>query len=165
MRHDMVTHYTVNDLRAALGFAKTISDEEITPRAGDQLSPLPQAPGKNGATDGGPRRGPDPTRPECAALTRRFLMRPSPPTRRSLMRRAPSPLILDRTPGCCLLALCLLTPLAAPGCGHKEKTDYTRVSKPPIVRIIQPEVRKIVRVVGQPSFIESLSSARRSFRS
>ena len=51
--------------------------------------------------------------------------------------------------------MCLLTALAAPGCGHKEKTDYTSVSKPPIVRIIQPEVRNIVRVVGQPSFIES----------
>jgi multidrug efflux pump subunit AcrA (membrane-fusion protein) len=51
--------------------------------------------------------------------------------------------------------LCLLAALAAPGCGHHEKTEYTTVSKPPTVRIIQPEVRKIVRVVGQPSFIES----------
>ena len=82
-------------------------------------------------------------------------MRPRPPTRRSLMRGAPWPLILDRSSGCCLLAFCLLAALAAPGCGHKEKTNYTSVSKPPTVRIIQPEVRKIVRVVGQPSFIES----------
>ena len=76
----------------------------------------------------------------------------------------PWPRLSGRSSGCCLLALCLLTALAAPGCGHKEKTDYTSVSKPPIVRIIQPEVRNIVRVVGQPSFIESYEP-RRSFRS
>src|SRR5262245_46534553 len=51
--------------------------------------------------------------------------------------------------------LCLLPALAAAGCGHEEKSAYTTVSKPPMVRIIKPEVRKIVRVVGQPSFIES----------
>ena len=45
MRHDMVTHYTVDDLRVALGFAKARSDEEITPVAGNQVSPPPQAPG------------------------------------------------------------------------------------------------------------------------
>jgi len=45
--------------------------------------------------------------------------------------------------------------LAAPGCSHPKKTDYTSASKPPIVRIIHPDVRKIVRVVGQPSFIEA----------
>src|SRR5205823_2945378 len=74
---------------------------------------------------------------------------------RSLMCRAPWPLIADRSPGCRLPVLCLLAALAAPGCGHEEKTTYTSVSKPPTVRLIQPEVRKIVRVVGQPSFIES----------
>jgi multidrug efflux pump subunit AcrA (membrane-fusion protein) len=45
--------------------------------------------------------------------------------------------------------------LAAPGCGHEEKSTYTSVSKPPTVQLIRPEVRKIVRVVGQPSFVES----------
>jgi multidrug efflux pump subunit AcrA (membrane-fusion protein) len=49
----------------------------------------------------------------------------------------------------------LLAALVAPGCGHEEKSHYTSVSQPPTVRIIQPEVRKIVRVVGQPSFIEA----------
>ena len=57
--------------------------------------------------------------------------------------------------GCRLLSFCLLAALAAPGCGHEEKSHYSSVSKPPAVRIIQPEVRKIVRVVGQPSFIEA----------
>jgi multidrug efflux pump subunit AcrA (membrane-fusion protein) len=54
-----------------------------------------------------------------------------------------------------LLVFCLFGALAAPGCGHKEKTQYASVSKPPTVRVIQPQVRNIVRVVGQPSFIES----------
>src|SRR5207237_3377452 len=79
----------------------------------------------------------------------------TPLSRRIVMRRAPWPLTPDRSPGGRLLASCLLAALAAPGCGNKEKTNYTSVSKPPTVRLIQPEVRKIVRVVGQPSFIES----------
>ena len=37
----------------------------------------------------------------------------------------------------------------------RGKVPFTSVSKPPTVQIIQPEVRKIVRVVGQPSFIEA----------
>ena len=72
------------------------------------------------------------------------------------MRRVPWPLIPDRSSGCrLLLAFCFLAALAAPGCGHEEKSHYTSVSKPPTVRIIQPEVRNIVRDVGQPSFIEA----------
>ena len=71
------------------------------------------------------------------------------------MRRVPWPLIPDRSSGCRLLAFCFLAALAAPGCGHEEKSHFTTVSKPPTVRIIQPEVRNIVRVVGQPSFIEA----------
>jgi RND family efflux transporter MFP subunit len=53
------------------------------------------------------------------------------------------------------VAFCLLAACAAPGCGHKEKSHYTSVAKPPTVRVIKPDVRRIVRVVGQPSFIES----------
>jgi len=45
--------------------------------------------------------------------------------------------------------------LAASGCHHEKRSDYTSASKPPTVRIVHPEVRKIVRVVGQPSFIEA----------
>jgi HlyD family secretion protein len=43
----------------------------------------------------------------------------------------------------------------APGCGHKAETHSTSVAEPPTVRLIQPQVRNIVRVVGQPSFIQS----------
>ncbi len=50
----------------------------------------------------------------------------------------------------------LLAALAASGCGHEAKIDFTTVTKPPIVQVINPPVRTIVRVVGQPSFIESV---------
>ncbi len=53
------------------------------------------------------------------------------------------------------LGALLLASLAASGCGHKEKSDYTSASKPPTVQLIHPEVRTIVRTVGQPSFIEA----------
>jgi len=49
----------------------------------------------------------------------------------------------------------LLTGLVGSGCGHEEKAEYTSVTKPPTVRIIKPQARKIVRVVGQPSFVEA----------
>ena len=59
-----------------------------------------------------------------------------------------------------LLSLCLVATLTAAGCGEEEKSHYTSVSKPPTVQLIQPEVRKIVRLVGQPSFIEAFDAPR-----
>src|SRR4051794_29532928 len=44
---------------------------------------------------------------------------------------------------------------AAPGCHHEKKEEVRSVSKPPTVQVVQPTVRNIVRVVGQPSFIVS----------
>ena len=38
----------------------------------------------------------------------------------------------------------------------RPRVDFTTVTKPPTVQVINPPVRNIVRVVGQPSFIESL---------
>ena len=49
----------------------------------------------------------------------------------------------------------LLAALVAPGCHNEPETDYASASEPPTVRLIHPSVRNIVRVVGQPSFIES----------
>jgi multidrug efflux pump subunit AcrA (membrane-fusion protein) len=49
----------------------------------------------------------------------------------------------------------VLIALAAPGCGHKTEGTTTSVAEPPTVRLIQPQYRKIVRVVGQPSFVEA----------
>jgi multidrug efflux pump subunit AcrA (membrane-fusion protein) len=49
----------------------------------------------------------------------------------------------------------LLTALAAPGCGHKVEGTATSVAEPPTVKVTQPQYRKIVRVIGQPSFVEA----------
>ena len=48
----------------------------------------------------------------------------------------------------------LLATLAELGC-HKEENHYTSVGTPPTVRLVQPQVRDIVRIVGQPSFTQS----------
>ena len=40
-------------------------------------------------------------------------------------------------------------------CHHEAKNDYTSVAEPPTVRLVKPQVRTIVRVVGQPSFVQS----------
>src|SRR5262249_2140591 len=52
-------------------------------------------------------------------------------------------------PGLCLLAA------AAPGCHHEKKGEVQSVAKPPTVQLMRPPLRTIIRVVGQPSFIES----------
>jgi multidrug efflux pump subunit AcrA (membrane-fusion protein) len=49
----------------------------------------------------------------------------------------------------------LLAAVAAPGCRHEAKTNVSSVADPPTVQLVQPPIRTIVRVVGQPSFIES----------
>ncbi len=49
----------------------------------------------------------------------------------------------------------LFAALAAPSCGHQAKMEFSNVAKPLSVQLIQPPLRNIVRVVGQPSFIES----------
>jgi multidrug efflux pump subunit AcrA (membrane-fusion protein) len=49
----------------------------------------------------------------------------------------------------------LLAALAMPGCGHDARVSFTSDPKPPAVQVIEPPRRDIVRVVGQPSFIES----------
>jgi multidrug efflux pump subunit AcrA (membrane-fusion protein) len=49
----------------------------------------------------------------------------------------------------------LLATLAVPGCGHKAEDKATSVAEPPTIRVVKPEYRKIVREVGQPSFVEA----------
>ena len=71
------------------------------------------------------------------------------------MRRVFSATILDRAAACRPLVLWLMTALAATGCHHEPAIEFTSNTKPPTMRLIQPRVRNIVRVVGQPSFIES----------
>jgi multidrug efflux pump subunit AcrA (membrane-fusion protein) len=53
------------------------------------------------------------------------------------------------------LLLALLVGVAVAGCAQRAEIAFTNAEKPLSVQLIQPAVRKIVRVVGQPSFIES----------
>ena len=56
------------------------------------------------------------------------------------------------------LALALLPALALPGCSRQQTQkmeEVTQVAEPLSVRVTQPQTRDIVRVVGQPSFVES----------
>ncbi len=71
------------------------------------------------------------------------------------MRRAFWSMVWKRCAGWCCLALGLAAVLAVPGCGHKTEGKATSVSEPPTVQVIKPQYRKIVRIVGQPSFVES----------
>jgi HlyD family secretion protein len=78
-----------------------------------------------------------------------------PLTWRLLMRRALWPSITNRSAGRRWVLFELLAILAVPGCGHEARIEFSNAAKPPTVQLIQPEMRKIVRVVGQPSFIEA----------
>ena len=74
---------------------------------------------------------------------------------RALARRVVSPVVSFFSLSGLGLGLGLLGLLAAPGCGHEHKTEVKRVSDPPVVRVTKPQVRTIVRIVGQPSFVEA----------
>ncbi len=71
------------------------------------------------------------------------------------MRRIVSRTISESDSGCRRLALWLIVALAAPGCRSEHKIVFEGNTKPPSVRLIEPQSRNIVRIVGQPSFIES----------
>ncbi|HTU22618.1 MAG TPA: efflux RND transporter periplasmic adaptor subunit [Gemmataceae bacterium] len=77
---------------------------------------------------------------------RRFARRTAGP-REATSRRSPA---VSRW-----LVFGLVALLAAPGCGHEEEASAPSVMEPPLVNVIHPQYRKIVRVVGQPSFVES----------
>ena len=53
------------------------------------------------------------------------------------------------------LAPWLLSVIAASGCRGEPKSQAKSVAEPPTVQVLNPTVRTIVRVVSQPSFIES----------
>ena len=76
------------------------------------------------------------------------------------MRRCLSFQLLARVAGGCRLLPCwLLFTLAAAGCQGAHKTQDKSVAEPQSVRLLSPSVRTIVRIVGQPSFIESYERA------
>ena len=53
------------------------------------------------------------------------------------------------------LVFWLLAALVTPGCHKEPETDYASASEPPTIKLVHPMVRNLVRVVGQPSFVES----------
>jgi HlyD family secretion protein len=53
------------------------------------------------------------------------------------------------------LKFCLVALLAAPGCGKEEEKTAPSLSEPPELHLIHPQLRKITREVGQPSFVQS----------
>jgi len=71
------------------------------------------------------------------------------------MRRDLWPMVPTRSAHRCWLLFGLLSALAMPGCGHQAEVRFPSGTKPPTVHVINPTARNIVRVVGQPSFIES----------
>ena len=73
-----------------------------------------------------------------------------PLTRRSPMHRARRTMVSDRPAALRWLLFGLLAALAAPGCGHEAAIEFTDDPKPPTVRLVQPQVRNIVRD-GRPA--------------
>jgi HlyD family secretion protein len=52
-------------------------------------------------------------------------------------------------------AIWLTAALVTAGCGGEPRLAIRTVTDPPTVRLVKPPLRNIVRVVGQPSFIEA----------
>jgi multidrug efflux pump subunit AcrA (membrane-fusion protein) len=71
------------------------------------------------------------------------------------MRRAFRPKAPDLLIGSRPLLVWLVAALVAPGCHSEPETEYKSASEPSSVQLIHPSIRNIVRVVEQPSFIES----------
>ena len=72
-RHDMVTHYTVDDLRVALGFAKPRSDDELSAGSSKHAWPIRPLLGKIEAANSGQTPGSDPdVQAEIIPLLRNF---------------------------------------------------------------------------------------------
>jgi multidrug efflux pump subunit AcrA (membrane-fusion protein) len=63
--------------------------------------------------------------------------------------------VRERCGGWRWLAVGLLAVVPAVGCSHKTENKVASAAEPPTVQVIKPEYRKIVRVIGQPSFVES----------
>ncbi|MBV8606680.1 MAG: hypothetical protein JO034_04375, partial [Singulisphaera sp.] len=59
-----------------------------------------------------------------------------------------------RSARCRRLGFWLLAVLAVSGCAEEKKVAPS-VSEPPVLHVIHPRLQKIVRVVGQPSFVQS----------
>jgi len=65
------------------------------------------------------------------------------------------PTVPLRSPYVCWLGFSLLAVLAASGCSKEKKKSAPSLSEPPTLQWIYPQLKKITRVVGQPSFVQS----------
>lgn len=65
------------------------------------------------------------------------------------------PNIRGRAPRHGRWSLYLLVALAATGCAKERQKTAPDINKPPKLHLLRPELRKISRVVGQPSFVQS----------
>jgi HlyD family secretion protein len=70
------------------------------------------------------------------------------------MQAAHPPLSWTRPAACRGLAFCLLAVLVTAGCARHKNTPANPPG-PPTVQLVPPQTRKLVRVVGQPSFVEA----------
>src|SRR5262249_18655716 len=86
---------------------------------------------------------------------RRYTIERSRRARRPMMRLAFRPKVPDLLIGSRPLLVWLVAALAAPGCHSEPETEYKSASEPLTVQLIHPSIRTTVRVVEQPSFIES----------
>lgn len=81
-------------------------------------------------------------------MTRQPKSRPTPKRLLRVARRS-------RSAGWRWLVCGLFAAFAVPGCEKHEATSAPSVLKPPLVKVVKPQYRKIVGVIGQPSFVES----------
>jgi HlyD family secretion protein len=72
-----------------------------------------------------------------------------------MMRGALSCLFWNRSAGCLWPAFGILAALTMMGCGHESEDTTTKESELHTFRVVKPDYRTIVRVVGQPSFVEA----------
>jgi multidrug efflux pump subunit AcrA (membrane-fusion protein) len=91
---------------------------------------------------------------EFAAPRSSFPTRPI-PVRNGQLPTDHSEPILSRLGGYRRLVFGVVAALAVPGCGHDAEIEFTKVAHAPTVQLLNPPVRDIIRVVGQPSFIEA----------
>ena len=97
---------------------------------------------------GGRRR----TRGDGACIGALDLARPEVPDAPRFVRPRVSDRAARRPPAACSGSW---PPSRRRAVSHEPEIEFITATKPPTVRLVQPRARNIVRVVGQPSFIES----------
>ena len=65
------------------------------------------------------------------------------------------PIVFQRFAGCRWLVFGVLATLWHQVAATRRRSTSHTVTRPPPVQVINPSIRNIVRVVGQPSFIEA----------